>query len=267
MSITTKAGAAALVATLALGAPTIADARPGGPDSARGGDRNVPVRVASKLRAAERAIDRAQERAEDGETAGAVAALTSVRKNLASALTAAKRRITADGGRRGPASAGALSRTDGIVISGAVALLDGADASLTGAGAQTLDAALDNRDAVIAAIAALDVDGKASYRRVLSRIVAQTEGETEAIEEALSDDVLTDEGRAALQAALTQLAATKAAAQAQGGAVDVGFAENPGVSDDGGPGRRGRGGDCPPRRGEGAGAPGMQDETDGPPEA
>lgn len=253
MSITTKAGATALAAILALAAPVAAaDARGGGPDGVRGADREVPARVAQKLRAAERALDRAQERADDGETARAAAALTSVRRNLASALTAATRRITADGGRKGVASAGAVSRTDGVVAVGAAALLDGADAALTDASAQTLDAALDNRDAVIAAIAALDADTKAGYGRVLRRIVAQVDGEIEAIEEARSDDALTDDGRAALQAALTQLAATRTAALAQlGGITDATGYENQAVSD--GEGRRALREDCLQRQGTGAG--------------
>lgn len=212
MSISTKAGATALAATLALGLPGAAMADRGGP---RGGERDVPSRVATKLRAAERALDRAQERADDGESAGAATALASVRKNLASALKSAQKRITATGGRAGVASAGAVSKTDHRVVAGTAAMFDGADATVTDATAQTLDAALDNRDAIIAAIAALDADTKEDYERVLSRIAGATDDEIEEINEALSDDTLTDEAKAALQAALTQLAATKAAAQAQ----------------------------------------------------
>lgn len=259
MSITTKAGAAVLAATLALGAPAVADAHRGGPDGPRGADRDVPTRVAQKLRAADRALDRAQERADDGETAGAVTSLASVRKHLASALTAATRRITADGGRRGVASARAVSRADHAVVSGAVALLDGADASLTAAASETLSAALTNRDGIVTAIAALDADAKERYARVLGRIVADVDDETEAIQEALSDDTLTDDGRAALQAALTQLAATKSAAQAQVAAGDdedgTGYETTAA-----GPGSRPGGReDCPPRRGSGAGT-GYEDQ-------
>ncbi|MBJ7328643.1 MAG: hypothetical protein JHC95_02030 [Solirubrobacteraceae bacterium] len=216
MSISTKAGAAAVAATLALGLPAAATAQAG-----PAGDRNVPSRIATKLKAADRALDRAQERADDGESAGAATSLASVRKNLASALKSAQRRITNDGGRTGVASASALARTDDQVADGTSALLDGADATVTDAAVTTLDAALDNRDAVIAAIAALDADAKAEYSRVLARIADDADDETEDINEALSDDTLTDSGRAALQAALTQIAATKTAAAAQVASEDT----------------------------------------------
>lgn len=222
MNISTKAGATALAATLALSLPATALAERG--HRGERGDRAVPSRVATKLRAADRALERAQERAEDGESAGAATALASVRKNLASALKSAQRRITASGGRAGTASAKAVSGTDHKVVGGTAAMFDGADGTVTDAAALTLDAAIDNRDAIIAAINALDAETQERYERILEKIVSGVDDEIEAITEALEDDTLTDEGRAALQAALTKLAATKAAA-GSGSGDDTGYAQ------------------------------------------
>lgn len=259
MSIKTKAGATALAATLALGLPGAAYAGPGGGGGPRGGDRDAPSRVTTKLRAAERSLDRAQERAEDGESAGAATSLSSVRKNLASALKSAQRRITATGGRAGVASAGAVSKADHRVVSGTAAMFDGADATVGEAAALTLDAALDNRDAVIAAIAALDAETKEDYERVLSRIVDATDDEIEEITEALEDDSLTAEARAALQAALTQLAATKTAAEGQistASSDDAGYGNEDADYGSGSGSRE----DCPPRGSRGGNGSGYEDQ-------
>lgn len=258
MNISTKAGATALAATLALGLPGAAMA-----DRGERGDRGVPSRVATKLKAADRALDRAQERADDGESAGAATALASVRKNLASALKSAQRRITPTGGRAGKASAGAVARTDHHVVAGTASMFDGADATVTDASASTLDAAIDNRDAVIAAIAALSGDALERYERVLHRIEKAVDDEIEAITEALEDDTLTPEGRAALEAALTKLAATKAAAGGTDG-DDTGYAQQVAAeaeADDYGDRRRGRRGDCPDRDSGSESGTGYEDQT------
>jgi hypothetical protein len=208
---TKKCAAAAAIATAALALPAPALAGPGH-HGRGGGDGDVPARIASKLRAAERALDRAQERADDGETDKAGRQLTAVRRNLASALKSGKRRVVA-GNETGEPSAAAISRIDSHVVSGTVSILDGAQEPVVGATATTLDAALDNRDEVVAAIAALA--DKSGYEFVLEDIVDDTADEVEAIDEALTDDELTAEARAALEAARTQAEATGAAAGSQ----------------------------------------------------
>lgn len=210
MNPTRKVGVATLATTMALGLPAVSFAQN---HERAGHDRGVPSRIAGKVRAAERALDRAQERADDGNTDGAIAQLSAVRKNLASALKSAKKRIVADS-ETGRPSASALAKVDDHVVDGTVAILDGAPDTLVAADVETLKAALDNRDAVIAAIAALGTENQAEYSRVLSKIVNDAADEAEDINEALTDDTLTDAAKAALNDALTQLNATATAAKA-----------------------------------------------------
>lgn len=204
----TKAGAAALVASIALGAPAAAQA-------ATHSDRfaDAPSRVAGKARAAERALDRAAERADDGEADGAASALTAVRRNLRSATTSAARRVTASS-ETGAASADAVATVSDDVVEGVVGLLDGAGDTVTTGGVTTLAAALDDRDAIVAKIAALDDTDREDYADVLDGIVASASDEADAIGESLSDDELTAAAKAALTDALTQLNATAKAADA-----------------------------------------------------
>ena len=195
----------------ALVVPAGAQARDGG---GRGGERGdarggVPSRVASRAAKAIRALDRAEERADDGEIAGAVSSLGAVRKNLASALKAAKKQAVA-GDDDGPASIGAVTRAQHRVALGSADLLDGAGDELTSAAAATLDAALDGRDEAIAHVAALA--DHSDYR--FDRVARDADGESEAFTEAIADDTLTAGGKAALEAAVAQVATTKTAASA-----------------------------------------------------
>jgi len=105
---TTRAGLAALAATGVLAAaPVAADAHGGD----RGGQEAVPTRVSKKLRSVSRALDRAEGYAEDGEGAKAITALTSARRNLASAQRTGLRRIAAESDSA-PATASALERAE-----------------------------------------------------------------------------------------------------------------------------------------------------------
>jgi len=213
MSITKKAGVLVLAAGLAAGAPTAAQARD------RGDSVKAPTRIASKLKSAERALSRAQDRADDGEAAGAATSLTASRRHLASATKSALKRTVADSST-GEASAAAVIRTDHRIVGGTAAMFDGAGDTVVAAAASTLDAALDGRDSVVAAIAALDADDKAGYASVLERVVDQSEDELEELAETAADDELTAAATAALGEAATQVAATKAAAEAQLTAVE-----------------------------------------------
>lgn len=214
MPLSTKARAVAVAAVLAAAAPAPALAQAGGHHGDRAGrDGSVPARVASKVRAAERALERAQAKADDSDSAGAATSLGTARRNLASALKAAQRRVVANG-TQGPGSAGAVSGADDDAVDGTVDLLDGADDALSGASITTLDAAIANRDEILKAIAALGTDDQADYSRVLARIEAAIADEKDNIDESLADDTLTDEAKAGLQDALTRLAASQASVDA-----------------------------------------------------
>ncbi|PTL58531.1 hypothetical protein [Paraconexibacter algicola] len=212
MSITRKAGALALVAGLAAGVPTAAQAD-------RGDHVKAPTRIASKLKSAERALERAQDRADDGETAGAVSSLTASRRHLASATGSAVKRVTA-AASTGEAAAAAVTRTDHRIVGGAAAILDGAGEDVSTAATTTIDAALDGRDRIVAAIAALGEDDKADYADVLDRIVEHADDEIDELAETAADDELTDAATTALGEAATQIAATRTAAQAQLDAIE-----------------------------------------------
>jgi hypothetical protein len=182
-------------------------------------------RIDVKLRAAERALDRAS----SADDAAAIAsALSTVRRNLASAQKTALRKPS-------PAVFGRVARADGEVVTTTAALYDAQTGDTVTAISTTLKAALDGRDAIVAAINAMT--DKSGYARVLAAINDDATGEADDIADALADDELTDEAKAALNAAATQVAATAAAAPAASG-DDAGY---PGAGDDEGcpPGQRG----------------------------
>ena len=253
---------AVLVASLALLAPTALARGPhdgpgereaqsaerGGPQGARFDRRDVPSRVASRLKRASRALDRAEERVDDGETAGAISSLSAVRKNLASAQKSGNRRIGSNADN-GPAAAWALTSAQHKIVDATAALFDGVtEAGLVSAIEETLDAALNGRDATVDAIGALPASDQARYEGVLERIDAAVDDEVEAIDEALADDTLTPEATAALNDAKTQAQATQTEVRAMLTAIGASSA-NAQVADQDGEGERRR--DCPEGR-EGA---------------
>ncbi|MDA0180223.1 hypothetical protein OJ997_07950 [Solirubrobacter phytolaccae] len=152
------------------------------------------TRVDAKLKTVERALDRATDRVADGEAAATQ--LTSVRRNVASAQKTALRKADV-------ASLSAVARAQGRVVSATVGAFDGATGDNVTGLATTLKAALDGRDAIVAAAA-----GKTELARVVAQINRDAAGDAEDIADALADDELTDEARAALTAAATQVAAT-----------------------------------------------------------
>jgi hypothetical protein len=243
-----KAATAALASSLLLVLPASALA-----DGGRHGDGerhesfgrgfgNVPSRIANKLRAAERAIDRAQDHADDAEPDASVAALAAAKRHLASASKGVLRRVSA-GNEAGPGAAAALARTQGRVIDGTVVLFDGAPDAIVAADAETLKAALDGRDALVAAIAALP--DHSAYSWALTTIARDAASEAEDIAETLTDDTLTDAAKAALTAAQAQATATATAAQAAAGTSSTSPSTTPTADDtDDEP----RGEDCPPGR-------------------
>lgn len=155
---------------------------------------NAATRVDAKLKSADRALDRATDRIADGETGAAQ--LASVRRNLASAQKTALRKADA-------ASLSAVARAQGSVVGATVGAFDGATGENVTALATTLQAALDGRDAIVAA-----ATGKTELARVLALVNRDAAGDAEDIADTLADDELTDEARAALTAAATQVAAT-----------------------------------------------------------
>lgn len=206
MSISTKSGAVALVAALTVALPASAPAKGKGERS-----HGVPARIAAKLRAAERAVERAQVRVEDAETVEAAAALTAGRRHLASALSSAKRRLAIDGST-GPRSASAVGKTGHYVVGTTATLFDGQSGAVVDAVATTLDAAIASRDALVSAIVALD--DRSGYDSTLERFDAAVAEESGDIADALADDELTGEARAALDGALAKLQETAAAIDA-----------------------------------------------------
>jgi len=203
--------AGALLISLVLAAPAAAHfgGGPGGPDRhivGRGFGGDVPSRVSDRIRRAESALRRAQDKADDGDTSGATASLAAVRRNLAAALKAAKRRVGKD---NGPESLLAVTAAQHRVVDATTSLFDGLDGSLVDAVAETLDAALDGRDDAIAAIAGLSSDQE-EYYRVIDRVDGDLGDEADAIEEAQSDDTLTSAAKTALKAAADQVKAAQA---------------------------------------------------------
>jgi hypothetical protein len=258
------AGVAALASTLLLAAPGSALATGGGHDGRwddhgrRGEHRGhrgiLPKRIVAKLRAAERAIERAQDHADDTQPDAAIAALAAAKRHLASASKGVTRRIGA-GNPGGPVAAAALARTQGDVIEGAIAVFDGAPDPVVAAAAATLKAALDGRDALVAAIAALP--DHHAYAWALRTIARDAADEAQDIGEALTDDALTDAAKTALTAAQAQATATASAAQAAGASAATSRNGTPGHHRAAGNGldaasRR----DCPPGAGRQDGGPG-----------
>jgi hypothetical protein len=204
-------GLGAAVASLALVAP--AGAAQGDAGLRKSELRGVHSRVATKLKSAERSLARAQGYIDDGESGKAVTALASTNRNLRSALKAVKRRVVA-GNVAGAASAYAFAAVADDVIGASVNGFDGQDGDVVTALAASLDAALDSRDELVAAIDALSDSDTAAYSRALSRIASDAKNEADDIAEALSDDTLTDAAKTALNAAATQATATASAASA-----------------------------------------------------
>src|SRR4051794_12512830 len=220
----------------------------GGPQAAAGFDRSdVPARVRIRVKRAEKALNRAEDRIDDGDDAGS--ALAAVRRNLAKAEAAAGHRIGEDSG---PASAWWVSKAEDDVITSTSALFDGADDTLVADLADTLNAAIDGRDGLIAALAALSSDDQQDYADVLDQISSDVADEIDAIDEALADDTLTSSAQDALTAAREKLVATQDAVETQFAALDT-------ASDDESDGEDT--GDCP---GHHDGSQGSQDEESGP---
>src|SRR4051794_17027014 len=196
MPITTKLGATALTVGALAALPGTALAQRGHHD--RSGD--VPSRIATKLTKAEKALDRAQERADDGNTSGAASQLAAVRRNLASAQKAALKRDDED-------ADAAVAELEHELITGTAGMFDGVtDGDLVSAIDTTLDAAIDARDALIAARGA-DSD-------VAGEIDADADDEVDNVTDAISDDELTAGARSDLEDALTALKATAASVTA-----------------------------------------------------
>src|SRR4051812_4141911 len=181
-----------------------------GADAGRGGG-DVPSRVAKRVKRAERALDRASGYADDGNDTAAASSLGAVRKNLAAATKAAGKRVAA-AADNGPDAAGAVARTDDDVITDVSGLFDGADA-LVGDINTTLNGAIDGRDSLVGAIGALSADDQQDYVDVLERIDSDVSDEIDGIDEALSDDTLTNEAKDDLTAARAKLVATQTTVQ------------------------------------------------------
>jgi hypothetical protein len=221
-----------------------------GPASAQGGHghghgahgQKVPSRVAQPIKRAERALDRASGYADDGNDASAITALTAVNKNLARAEKAAKRRV-ANGATTGPVSASAVARAEDDVVAGSSDMFDGASDSLVTALNGTLNAGIDDRDDLVAAIGALSTDDQQDYVDVLSQIDSDVSDEIDGIDESLSDDTLTSEAQDDLTAAKTKLQATQTAVQALLANLDTSSSD---VSDSQAAGD----GDCPGHNGD-----------------
>ncbi|MEA2472268.1 MAG: hypothetical protein QOE06_183 [Thermoleophilaceae bacterium] len=206
-----------LVASFALLAPA-AFAHPGQSGARHHGDNTgsrsggyspAPSRVTTRLKRAARSLDLAQTRVDDGDNSGAISALASVRKNLASAHKSANARVSA-AAANGPASANAVTVADDDVVTSTVSLFDGVtDSSVVNAIAQTLDGALTGRDGTVDAIAALTAAQQADYYYVLEGIDQAIDDEVASIDDALANDTLTADAKAALSDAKTKAQATQ----------------------------------------------------------
>jgi hypothetical protein len=212
MHLKSTLGLMALSVGLVAAAP--AGAQPGhhhGDQAGRGGGGDVPTRVAKRIKWAERALDRASGYADDGNDAAATTALKAVSKNLAAATKSVNKKMAA-GADNGPDAAGAVAHADDDVISEVSGLFDGADALVDPLNT-TLNDAIDGRDSLVAAIAALSADDQHDYFDVLERIDRDVSDEIDGIDEALSDDTLTDDAEADLTAAKGKLSATQTAVE------------------------------------------------------
>jgi hypothetical protein len=211
--------AALLGASLVVAAPSVASAHGQG-HGQRGGNQgssaqsydrsNVPSRVSTRLARAERSLARAADAVDESNAAATASALKSVRSNLAAAVKSAKKRSAAD---NGPDSFYAVATTQHNVVDQVASLYDGADDTTVSALTQTLNAAIDSRDDLVATIAGLTADQQSGYGFVLSAIDDDVTSEIDSIDEALADDTLTDAAKADLTAARAKLVATQTAVQ------------------------------------------------------
>jgi hypothetical protein len=203
-------GAAVAVASVAVAAPAHADTtRPS-------------ARVQLKLRAAERALGKAGDAIDDGNSASAVSRLAAVRRDVAAAQKTALRTKTAS-------SLGAVAAAEGDIVSETVAMYDELTGDPVTAVSTTLKAALDGRDAIVAAIGS-----DTSYSNVLGRIADDASSEASDVSDTLTDDTLTDDAKTALNGAATQLAAAVTAAGGTTGSStsgDASDASDPGAGD------------------------------------
>jgi hypothetical protein len=238
------------IGLMALSAGLVAAAPAGAQQAGHHGHRagagggNVPSRVANRVKRAERALDRASGYADDGNDTSAASALNSVDKNLAAALKAANKRVTA-ATDNGPDAAGAVAGAQHDAITEVSGLFDGADA-LVGDLNDTLNAAIDGRDSLVSAIAALSAADQQGYVDVLSRIDSDVTDEIDGIDGALADDTLTAGAKADLNAARDKLTATQTAVQGLLSGLDTSGS----ASDEYGSGGR----DCPGHRAGDTGA-------------
>lgn len=208
-SMLLKGPALGLMAALAVAAPASAHHRGGDGPQASG---QASARVVQKARHALKAIDRADERLNDNETAKAASQLAGARRALASAQKTTIRKLGTD---NGPANAGVLFAAQGEAASDLAGLFDEQTGEAVDALAQTLGSVVDQRDALVAAITALDDTAEAGYAGVLGRAASGIGDEIDAYDDALSDDTLTDAAKAAITSAKTKATATKAALEAR----------------------------------------------------
>src|SRR3954447_5819971 len=232
--------------SLRLVAAGPAAAQPGahhghGAQAGRGGG-DVPSRVAKRVKRAERALARASGYADDGNDAAAASSLGGVRKNLAAASKAAGKRVAA-AADNGPDAAGAVSGAQHDAITEVSGLFDGAGA-LVGDLDTTLNAAIDGRDSLVATIGALSTADQQDYVDVLQRIDSDVSDEIDGIDEALSDDTLTNDAKDDLTAARAKLVATQTAVQGLLSRLDTSDSASADARDDNGPR-----GDCDGHRG------------------
>lgn len=206
-------------------------------------DARPSTRVLSRAKRAVKAADRAEERIDDEKTAEGLSSLKAVRTNLAAALRSTKRSLATE---RGPASAFVVAAAQGKVTTQLLGLFDGQVDPTDAALAQTLKAALDGRDELVAALNGHD--DERAFERVYARISHDAGDELADLDEALADDELTAAARAALEAAKVQAGATKAAVDARLAALedddeseDTGYEDDEQHEDD----ER----ECPPHRG------------------
>src|SRR4051812_25482752 len=102
----------ALSAGLVAAAPAAAHGGGGGDHGQRSHARaDAPKRVATRVKRAERALDRATGYVEDGNADSATKALAAVDRNLAKALKAAQRRVSAEADN-GPDAASLVAKAD-----------------------------------------------------------------------------------------------------------------------------------------------------------
>ncbi|HVP03969.1 MAG TPA: hypothetical protein VMT10_15490 [Solirubrobacteraceae bacterium] len=233
-----KAPALALVAALFAAAPAAAH-QGGGPGG--GGAGQASSRVVLKARSAVRAVDLAGQRLDDGDTAKAISQLAASRRYLAAAQKTALSKLSGD---TGPGSIAVVLRAEGSIAVQAAGLFDGQDGATVDALAQTLKLALDDRDAAVAAITALDDSAEVDYVGAYSIVSDRIADELDGYDGAISDDTLSADAKTALTAAKTQATATQTAVEARISALDDSSSSGNDDQGDGPPpgGHGGRGG-------------------------